>query len=86
MRFRLRHRPSLVVALAVLAVVSALATRIPDFTLRATLQGEPPSPIDLPRGCRFQARCPLRQSRCEESEPTLVELAPGHHVACFEAR
>jgi oligopeptide/dipeptide ABC transporter ATP-binding protein len=63
-----------------------MKSEAPDFTLRATLQGEPPSPIDLPRGCRFQARCPLRQSRCEESEPTLVELAPGHHVACFEAR
>ncbi|MBR0660024.1 DUF1345 domain-containing protein [Neoroseomonas oryzicola] len=37
MRFRLRHRPGLVVALAVLVVASALATRIPDFTLRAAL-------------------------------------------------
>ena len=71
---------------ALLQSFPRMKSEAPDFTLRATLEGEPPSPIDLPRGCRFQARCPIRRPHCEEREPELLELAPGHRVACFEAR
>ena len=46
------------------------------------IQGELPSPIDLPRGCRFASRCPLRFDRCDEVEPQLRLAAPGHVVAC----
>ncbi|MBI2217919.1 MAG: ATP-binding cassette domain-containing protein [Candidatus Rokubacteria bacterium] len=46
------------------------------------LQGELPSPIDLPRGCRFAGRCPRRMSRCDEVEPVLREAEPGRLVAC----
>jgi oligopeptide/dipeptide ABC transporter ATP-binding protein len=46
------------------------------------LQGELPSPIDLPRGCRFAGRCPRRMSRCDEAEPVLREAEPGRLVAC----
>jgi oligopeptide/dipeptide ABC transporter ATP-binding protein len=46
------------------------------------LQGELPSPIDLPRGCRFASRCPHRFARCDEAEPPLREAEPGHTVAC----
>lgn len=45
------------------------------------LEGELPSPIDIPRGCRFASRCPHRFDRCEE-EPRLVEAEPGRRVAC----
>jgi oligopeptide/dipeptide ABC transporter ATP-binding protein len=45
------------------------------------LQGELPSPLDIPRGCRFASRCPYRFDRCEE-EPRLAEAEPGHRVAC----
>jgi oligopeptide/dipeptide ABC transporter ATP-binding protein len=47
------------------------------------LQGELPSPIDRPRGCRFASRCPQRFGRCDEAEPTLQEVEPGHVVACY---
>ncbi len=47
------------------------------------LQGELPSPIDLPRGCRFASRCPHRFDRCTETEPRLEAAEPGHAVACF---
>ena len=46
------------------------------------LPGELPSPIDLPRGCRFASRCPHRFDRCTEAEPRLAEAEPGRIVAC----
>jgi oligopeptide/dipeptide ABC transporter ATP-binding protein len=46
------------------------------------LEGELPSPLALPRGCRFASRCPYRFDRCREVEPPLREAEPGHVVAC----
>jgi oligopeptide/dipeptide ABC transporter ATP-binding protein len=46
------------------------------------IEGELPSPIDLPRGCRFASRCPHRMARCEEVEPVLAPAAADHIVAC----
>lgn len=49
---------------------------------RTLLKGEPPSPVDPPRGCRFHTRCPLVQPECELSEPGLDAIGPHHQVAC----
>jgi oligopeptide/dipeptide ABC transporter ATP-binding protein len=48
----------------------------------SALLGEPPSPIHLPRGCRFAPRCPIRQDRCEQEDPVL-EGEPEHRAACL---
>jgi peptide/nickel transport system ATP-binding protein len=47
------------------------------------LQGETPSPIDPPAGCRFAARCPIAEARCRSAEPPLEEKQPGRLVACW---
>ena len=61
------------------------AVPIPDPTMRREriiLQGDVPSPISPPSGCRFHTRCPYAVERCRAEEPSLKEVAPGHTVAC----
>jgi oligopeptide/dipeptide ABC transporter ATP-binding protein len=47
------------------------------------IPGMVPSPMDLPAGCRFCSRCPHAMPICAEAEPPMLEVAPGHHAACF---
>ncbi|MDR1934030.1 MAG: dipeptide ABC transporter ATP-binding protein [Candidatus Accumulibacter sp.] len=49
------------------------------------LQGDPPSPLNPPPGCRFQSRCPFTEARCREEEPPLQARADEHWVACHRA-
>jgi len=46
------------------------------------IQGDLPSPINLPGGCRFHPRCPMATEKCRECDPELREVAPDHWVAC----
>ena len=49
---------------------------------RILLEGDIPSPVDPPRGCRFQTRCYKKCKLCEEQEPELIDRGGGHFVAC----
>ncbi|MFI5011599.1 MAG: ABC transporter ATP-binding protein [Hyphomicrobiales bacterium] len=49
---------------------------------RVRLKGDPPSPIDLPSGCRFAGRCPFAEERCRREDPALRPVAEGQLVAC----
>jgi oligopeptide/dipeptide ABC transporter ATP-binding protein len=64
------------------------AVPVPDPQVEATrerivLQGDLPSPINLPTGCVFNTRCFRAQDRCRVETPPLLEFSPGHQVACF---
>jgi oligopeptide/dipeptide ABC transporter ATP-binding protein len=65
------------------ALLSAVPQPDPDAKReRIILQGDVPSPIRPPPGCRFHTRCPYVEARCRVEEPELREVAPGHRVAC----
>lgn len=69
------------------ALLSAIP--IPDPGVRreaVILEGDLPSPIDLPEGCRFYSRCPKRIDDCRKEDPPLVEVRPGHWAACILAQ
>ncbi|MFQ6134283.1 MAG: oligopeptide/dipeptide ABC transporter ATP-binding protein [Nitrososphaerales archaeon] len=54
------------------------------FKERGVVEGEPPSAVDVPPGCRFEPRCPSpKKGTCDVEEPTLIETKPDHYVACF---
>ncbi len=66
------------------ALMSAIP--IPDPTIkreRIILQGDVPSPLNPPKGCRFHPRCPVVMDACSQTEPPLLEVKPGHWVACL---
>lgn len=65
----------------------ALLSAIPTTDIRESveikiLEGDMPSPINPPAGCKFHTRCPYAQERCTQEIPILRELRPNHVVAC----
>lgn len=68
---------------ALLSVTPIPNPRIARTREKIILKGDPPSPINLPVGCRFQERCPTRKcSDCRDNQPQLIERDSGHFVAC----
>jgi oligopeptide transport system ATP-binding protein len=67
------------------AVALLSAVPVPDPTVRSEhipLEGDIPSPIDPPSGCRFHTRCPRVMPQCSEIEPVLERMGGLHFVAC----
>ena len=70
---------------ALLSAIPIADPAVEKTRQRIVLSGDVPSPVNLPKGCAFQGRCPRVCDRCRQSEPVLREVAPGHQVACHLA-
>jgi oligopeptide/dipeptide ABC transporter ATP-binding protein len=85
-RTSLYEQPMHPYTIALLSAVPIPETDRKKRRERIRLQGDPPSPLNPPSGCRFHTRCPWRQpTRCEDEVPALRPLAAGHLVACHYA-
>jgi len=68
-----------------ISLLSAVPIPDPDYAKnhkRIVLEGDVPSPLNMPSGCPFRTRCPRATAKCAEAMPELREIAPEHFVAC----
>lgn len=69
-------------------LLSAIPIPDPDVVVETDImpEGDIPSPVNPPSGCRFRTRCPYAKEICSQVVPPLMEITPGHEVACHRAR
>ena len=71
------------------ALLSAIPIPDPEVSRkkqRVVLEGDVPSPINPPRGCKFHTRCPYAMDICREVRPETVTVGPGHTCACHKVQ
>jgi oligopeptide/dipeptide ABC transporter ATP-binding protein len=65
------------------SLLSAIPVADPTYEKeRIILEGDVPSPVDPPSGCRFHPRCPYAMDVCSEVEPEFKDYGDGHFAAC----
>jgi oligopeptide transport system ATP-binding protein len=71
---------------ALLSAVPIPDPKIEKQRKRIILEGDVPSPLNPPSGCRFHTRCPIAIDRCKQEEPPFQDYGDGHFAACWRAR
>jgi oligopeptide transport system ATP-binding protein len=65
------------------ALLASVPVPDPDFKKpKLEVKGDVANPLRPPSGCRFNPRCPLVMAQCSQEEPPMIEVSPGHKVAC----
>ena len=71
---------------ALLSAVPTVDKTLREKARRILIPGDPPNPLNLPKGCRFASRCPAARDICRSQEPALLDCGGKHKVACHLTR
>ena len=66
------------------ALLAATPENITESGRLQTITGQPPNPLNLPKGCAFHPRCASVEARCQREQPQEVMVSTTHHYACFK--